>query len=109
MENVDRQMPRYKSHKTVWALQIEKIEAEGDGGAVLTPVEEGYAPFKVDVEYMDKHKPHEGGYFVTYDDGYKSFSPAKAFEDGYEPIDEGEEEEEKEATETKRGFLGRRG
>ena len=32
---------------------------------------------------MDRHKPKAGGYYVVYDDGYKSYSPAKAFEEGY--------------------------
>jgi hypothetical protein len=30
--------------------------------------------------------PQPGGYFVVYKDGYKSFSPAKAFEEGYTRI-----------------------
>jgi hypothetical protein len=34
---------------------------------------------------MHKHKPQVGGYFVQYRDGYKSFSPAAAFEEGYSP------------------------
>ena len=42
--------------------------------------------FKVDFEYMHKHKPQVGGYYVVYKDGYKSFSPAEAFETGYEKI-----------------------
>lgn len=52
-------------------------------GATITPADEGYAPFQVDGDFMEKHRPEVGGYFVVYDDGYKSFSPAKAFEDGY--------------------------
>jgi len=32
---------------------------------------------------MYKHKPEVGGYYVVYADGYKSFSPAQAFEEGY--------------------------
>jgi hypothetical protein len=52
-------------------------------GAVITPADELFAPFTVDADYMQKHKPEVGGYYVVYDDGYKSFSPAKAFEDGY--------------------------
>lgn len=88
------EMPRYKCHKEVWALKIEKIEMasgdrpavpneETDGGAIITPADPGYAAFKVDMEYMHKHKPQVGGYYVVYKDGYKSFSPAEAFEDGY--------------------------
>jgi hypothetical protein len=53
---------------------------------MVTPADEGYAPFKVDSAYMSKHKPVEGGYFVVYEDGYKSFSPAEAFESGYSRI-----------------------
>jgi len=52
-------------------------------GAMITPAEEGYAPFLVDGYFLSKHKPEVGGYFVQYADGYKSFSPAKAFEEGY--------------------------
>jgi hypothetical protein len=35
---------------------------------------------------MFKHKPEVGGYYVVYKDGYRSFSPAEAFETGYEKI-----------------------
>ena len=89
-------MPRYKCHKEVWALKIKAIEfdsdkareeqRETDGSATITPAEDGYAPFKVDANYVHKHKPEAGGYYVVYADGYKSFSPAKAFEDGYSPV-----------------------
>lgn len=83
-------MPRYKCHKEVWALKIKAIKRDGegedresDGSAIITTEEEGYAPFKVSADYMHKHKPQVGGYYVQYDDGYESFSPAKAFEEGY--------------------------
>jgi len=89
-------MPRYKSHKTVWALKIKEIvkdsdlaqkeNRETDGSAVITPEDKGYGPFRVDHEYMRKHNPQVGGYYVVYADGYKSFSPAKAFEEGYTRI-----------------------
>ena len=84
--NVSIEMPRYKCHKEVWALKINKIQlADNNEGAELTPEHDGYAPFMVPQDYMDKHKPEVGGYYVVYADGYKSFSPAKAFEDGYSP------------------------
>lgn len=87
----ERQLPEYECHKKVWALKIAKIEpvraddpnAENDGSAWITPVEEGYAPFIVDYAYMSKHKPQVGGYYVVYADGYKSWSPAAAFEEEY--------------------------
>ena len=88
-----REMPCYVCHKKVWALKIAKIVRDGageprdsDGSAIITPVEEGYAPFRVDAAYVAKHKPQIGGYYVVYDDGYKSWSPAQAFEEGYTPL-----------------------
>lgn len=84
------EMPRYKCHKVVHALKIGRVEPrprpdneENDGSFVITPVEVGYAPFGVDHSYMEKHSPQPGGYYVVYADGYKSYSPAEAFEAGY--------------------------
>ncbi len=77
----EKEMPVYQSHKRVWALKIKEVN-----GNTITPADAGYAPFEVDEAYTEKHNPQAGGYFVQYEDGYKSFSPAKAFEDGYPPI-----------------------
>jgi hypothetical protein len=87
-----REMPRYKCHKEVWALKIKSIEqapadqerANAGGDWYIVPEEEGYARFLVGHDdYIKKHMPEAGGYYVVYDDGYKSYSPAKAFEEGY--------------------------
>lgn len=83
---VTSQMPQYRSHKTVWALKIAAIRFDADT-AVITPAEAGYAPFLVDAAYVRKHAPEAGGYYVVYADGYRSFSPAEAFEDGYTRIE----------------------
>lgn len=80
------ELPRYRSHKEVWALKIKAVTQYVDGGAMITPYEEGYAPFDVDAEYVAKHQPKADGYYVLYADGYKSFSPAKAFEEGYTAV-----------------------
>jgi hypothetical protein len=79
------ELPRYRSHKEVWALKIAAIEFDKgkDGGATITPAEPGYVAFKVDHNYVYRHEPKVGGYYVVYADGYKSWSPAEAFEDGY--------------------------
>jgi hypothetical protein len=61
----------------------ERSHGPGGMGAIITPTEEGFAPFTVSAEFVAKHKPEVGGYFVVYEDGYTSFSPAKAFEEGY--------------------------
>lgn len=98
--NTATPMPEYRSHKTVWALKIKEVvpaenptieELErilnGDGGAsgfgaVIVP-EGHFGPFTVSRDFIAKHEPKAGGYFVTYKDGYISYSPAKAFEEGY--------------------------
>lgn len=83
------QLPRYRCHKEVWALKIKSVENptrpgdESDGSRIITPEDGRYAPFRVDHDYVRKHNPQPGGYYVVYADGYKSWSPAKAFEDGY--------------------------
>ena len=93
VSGVGTEMPRYKCHKEVWALKIaaivfdsdlaQKENRETDGSATITPTEEGYAAFNVPHDYVRKHNPEVGGYYVVYKDGYKSFSPASAFEEGY--------------------------
>lgn len=99
-------MPLYQCHKQVWALKIRQVvkhahtcsavdpdrdatfeASEMFEGAHLFPEDERFAPISVDSAYYRKHKPHAGGYYVVYKDGYKSFSPAEAFEDGYTLVD----------------------
>ena len=87
--SVDREMPRYRCFKKVWALKIKEVvdptepNNESDGSRVLYFEESGYAPIRVDHDYVTKHHHRIGGYYVVYKDGYKSFSPAEAFEEGY--------------------------
>lgn len=89
-----REMPRYQCHKQVYALKIKDIsphpnpDTSGQSvaasyGAVITPFEDGYAPFDVPSEFVMRQRPQVGGYYVVYDDGYASYSPAAAFEAGY--------------------------
>lgn len=105
-------LPIWTSHKTVEAFKIANIVAQPRGtfaGNVMEPqrVEVPREDGKVDVMfsamhteyvlsdesneftavvsdgYMEKHGPYIGGYFVRYSNGYESFSPADAFEDGH--------------------------
>ena len=86
------EMPKYQCHKRVHALKIKHIELylppEKDLGdvCVIHPDDNGYAPFVIPREWVEKHKPEVGGYYVVYDDGYTSYSPAAAFEAGYTRI-----------------------
>jgi len=79
-------MPVYTCHKKVWALKIESVE-----GTKIHPADVGYAAFETSQVFIDKHEPKAGGYYVVYQDGYKSYSPAEAFEDGYTKESEDEE------------------
>lgn len=79
-------MPRYKCHKEVWAAKITGFRQNGEPdmpdillgeiGGIVTKLPDWHA----------KHKPQIGGYYVVYDDGYASYSPAAAFEAGYSRI-----------------------
>jgi hypothetical protein len=89
---VERQLPQYQSHKKVWALKIKKLyhnespEQESYGLLMMVPEEDGFAPIALDDEFVRKHSPKVGGYWVQYEGGYTSFSPADAFEGGYSLI-----------------------
>jgi hypothetical protein len=84
MNQTMREMPRYVCSKMVWALRIAEINIDT---LTITPADEGYAPFEVDREYVEKHRPQAGGYYVVYADGYRSYSPMKAFVEGYKRMD----------------------
>lgn len=92
MAEAGMEMPRYVSHKHVWALKIKDIEKRDNNPDTysywLVPDDAGYAPFVLSREYMAKHMPTVGGYYVVYKDGYKSFSPAQAFEEGYTRVEQ---------------------
>lgn len=82
MKNFDNsvgiKLPEYQCFKKVWALRILGISLGGELG-----FEEPYAPKLMPREWLDKHNPEVGGYYVVYGDDYESYSPAKAFEEGY--------------------------
>lgn len=74
-------LPRFKCHKEVGAVKLKDVATMPDGSGQLVTM--GVQVFNVSAEYMRKHEPKAGGYYVRYDDGYESFSPAAAFEAGY--------------------------
>jgi hypothetical protein len=76
----DRAMPRYRCHKEVCALQIKAVAIDL---STLVFSDPGFAPITLTPEWLRKHSPQPGGYYVVYSDGYTSYSPQKAFEEGY--------------------------
>jgi hypothetical protein len=49
-------------------------------------VEPGFADIDADPAMFRRYTPVPGDRYMVYEDGYKSFSPKKAFEDGYEAL-----------------------
>lgn len=86
------QMPKYRSHKEVWALKIARVEHAGcdtttdENQIVVVHFDDGvFASQKFNLH--GKPTPEAGWYMVQYEDGYTSFSPTEAFEGGYTRID----------------------
>jgi hypothetical protein len=75
-----KQLPQWKCHKIVGAAKIIKIMVM-ETGATSIALDNGESVIADDA-YL-KHRPVAGGYFVEYEDGYVSYSPAEAFEKGY--------------------------
>lgn len=92
MDPESDKLPRWECHKIVRAAKIERVEDFRD------PADESkYLPHKhlhldggvviiIGWEWFAKHEPRAGGYYVVYEDGYASYSPAHAFESGYTRI-----------------------
>lgn len=81
-------MPLYECHKVVHALKIAAAEIQKDGAVKITPADEGFSTFTTEPEFWERFKgtSEDPGYYVVYKDGYKSWSPTKAFEEGYTKI-----------------------
>ena len=79
-------LPLYKSHKQVRAFQIDSMVPSPDGRLIYLKGRVTRHTARVSAGYMFKHNPQVGGYYVLYKDGYESWSPAEAFEDGYDLV-----------------------
>ena len=77
-------MTKYKCHKVVEAEKILSVEIFESGSIDVRLYDGTIQPFAS--EWATKFNPKPGGYVVFYADGYASFSPAKAFEEGYTKI-----------------------
>lgn len=91
--NASAEMPRYKSHKEVHALKIKEVvmaptslSKDREIRTQLTFADDGYAPLDVEPSLFARYTPVPGDYYVVYEGGYVSISPAKAFEEGYTRI-----------------------
>lgn len=79
------ELPQYRCHKIVRAARITGFRPNGTDAPDLLLGEIG-GIVSLLPEWHEKHRPQIGGFFVRYEDGYTSFSPATAFEEGYAPF-----------------------
>lgn len=80
-------MKKYVSHKIVEAGKIAAIEVNEDKSARIA-LDTGEMVKSSDQWYRNQTARKDGeelvgGYYVRYSDGYDSWSPAQAFEEGY--------------------------
>lgn len=83
-------MPAFISHKRVWALKIAKVHVDEHGQGIALVFEGKSYGMRALTTSQLEHKPipEAGMYFVQYEGGYFSFSPADAFEKGYTPAEQ---------------------
>jgi hypothetical protein len=82
------ELAQWQSHKIVRAGKLMAQQVEHDDStdhSILTVEDVNGVPCKVAVptNFFARGAPVPGDYVVIYDDGYKSWSPVKAFEEGY--------------------------
>ena len=105
----EREWPTYRSHKRVRAARIMSIEIicpnhthepedDQDVEIMLVPLDPHRGRIKVSEEFfihrilptLENHDHLLPGYYVMYEDGYDSWSPASTFEAGYDLVKDGE-------------------
>lgn len=81
-------MEKYRSHKEVWADKILRVEPDPKGGGGFCLNMESSPKQFVTENFYARGGPYEDdlGYLVKYEDGYMSWTPTKAFEEGYAKI-----------------------
>lgn len=92
------ELPEYKSHKIIRSAKIVAINPEMFDGQ-NTQIHPGALEVLVDSitycitpssTFWNRCAPIIGGYYVVYEDGFDSYSPEKAFMNGYTRINEGD-------------------
>jgi hypothetical protein len=89
-------MKKYRCHKVVEAARIAVIHENTSSKLLPSSSLSGFSELifvdgtkeVVSRDWLFKHMPVAGGYYVRYEDGYCSYSPQAAFEAGYKELDE---------------------
>ena len=84
------QLPKWQCHKQVWGDRIREILPLTPDSERAGPDDTGYRLYLdcggvivVTKQLIARSAPSVGDYFVQYEDGYQSLSPAVPFEAGY--------------------------
>ncbi len=77
------ELPLYKCFKNVRAAKITDIHISQETPSAILFFGDILGRREVTEDWFNKHNPAAGGYFVRYADGYESYSPSHAFENGY--------------------------
>jgi len=84
-------MPVYECHKKVHALEVASVGNYKHnpelGSLVRTIIFTDGTSRDLRDDIFKRYIPERGDFYVVYEDGYESFSPRKAFLDGYKAID----------------------
>lgn len=81
------QLPQYQCHKKVRAAKITGTKILKNSPKLRLEFGDIGGSVDVTMAFFQKHQPEIGGYYVQYEDGYESYSPATAFEEGYTRMD----------------------
>lgn len=81
-------MPLYTCHKQVHALKIKAHVEESNQSVTLIFEDNRFDNKVMDLVWRGRFHPtpDDLGYLVEYTDGFSSWSPTKAFEEGYTAV-----------------------
>lgn len=82
-------LPEYQCFKIVRAARVLEINLPRRS-LVLAPAFGPSIEVEMTDEFWRRNRVEVGGYYVQYEDGYASYSPAAAFESGYTIINPAE-------------------
>ena len=82
-------LPEYRSHKIVRAAPIVRWSQRAEGTTVYVDVGGVHYTVEAKANIFARGEPKPGDYLVVYDDDYVSWSPKRAFEEGYTRIEGG--------------------
>lgn len=79
-------LAEYRSHKLIRAGKIIKWNIREPNTVIVEDYNGEECKIEMPTNAFARGKPNLGDYIVIYSDGYRSWSPAKVFEEGYSRI-----------------------